>query len=187
MLELDREEPANGKSRLLDRTLRSHFGLKVTRYAIGSVVALATSTVVFALMLHAGVGTTVDTVGAFIAGAVPNWILNRRWAWQRSEHKLDVGREVVGYTAVSAISLLAASAGTGWTHSWVDHHVGRDGDIRVLLVTGAYVLVQAILFLGKFVVYDRWVFTGESRFRAAIRARLARLRPEPVEPVELGE
>jgi hypothetical protein len=33
------------------------------------------------------------------------------------------------------------------------------------------VLVQALLFVVKFVVYDRWVFTGRSRLRAALRSR----------------
>ena len=159
---------------LLDKVIESEFGLKVTKYAIGSVIALITSVVVFAVLLWVGVGTTIDSVAAFIAGAVPNWVLNRRWAWERTEHKLDVTREVVGYTVVSLISLAAASAGTGWTHHWVNLHVRKGDGARVILVTGAYVLIQAILFFAKFVVYDRWVFTGESRFRKAIRARLAR-------------
>jgi hypothetical protein len=79
---------------------------------------------------------------------------------------------VVGYALVSLLSLAAASAGTGWTHGWVDRHVSAGSAARVLLVTGSYVVVQALLFVGKFVVYDRWVFTGESRIRAAIRSRL---------------
>lgn len=171
---VDTDDAQTGSFWLLDRVIESEFGLKVTKYAIGSVVALATSVVVFALLLAVGVGTTVDSVAAFLAGAVPNWILNRRWAWERTDHKLDVVREVVGYTAVSLFSLAAASAGTGWTHSWVDHHLKAGSGARVVVVTGAYVLVQALLFFAKFVVYDRWVFTGESRFRAAIRARLGR-------------
>jgi len=163
---------------LLDRLTGSEFGLKVTKYAVGSVVALVTSVVVFALMLTAGAGTTVDSITAFIAGAIPNWVLNRRWAWERSDQKVDVGREVIGYTIISLISLAASSAGTGWTHTWVNGHVGAGSGARVILVTGSYVAVQAILFLAKFVVYDRWVFTGESRIRAAIRARVARFALE---------
>jgi hypothetical protein len=43
--------------------------------------------------------------------------------------------------------------------------------IRVILVTGAYVFVQAVLFVVKFLVYDKWVFSGQSRLRAAVRSR----------------
>jgi putative flippase GtrA len=141
---------------------------KITRYTLGSVVALLTSIVVFDLLLLAGVGTTVDSIVAFMAGAIPNWILNRRWAWERTG-KVEVSREVVGYVVVSVIAMAASSLATGFTHNWVNNHVGHG--FRLILVTGAYVLVQAILFIAKFVVYDRWVFAGRSRFRAALRSR----------------
>jgi putative flippase GtrA len=146
--------------------------VKVTRYAIGSVVALATSVVVFGLLLDAGVGTTLDSVLAFIAGALPNWVLNRRWAWERTG-EMDVAREVVGYTLISLVALAASSAGTGWTNAIVRHHLNHDHSLRVLLVTLAYVVVQGLLFVAKFIAYDRWVFTDGGRFRAALRARRA--------------
>jgi putative flippase GtrA len=153
--------------------------VKVARYAIGSVVALMTSVIVFALLLDAGVGTTADSILAFVAGALPNWILNRRWAWQRTGD-MDVAREVVGYAVISLIALAASSAGTGWTDSLLRHHLGQSHAVRVLLVTLAYVVVQGLLFVAKFVAYDRWVFTDGGRFRAALKARRARaLGPEP--------
>ncbi len=168
-----RDDAEAGGWWLLDRVIESELGLKVTRYAIGSVIALATSVVVFALLLGAGLGTTACSVAAFVAGAIPNWVLNRRWAWERGEHRLDVVREVLGYLAVSLIALAASSLGTGATHAWVVRHVRAGSTARVLVVTGSYVAIQALLFLAKFLVYDRWVFSGESRLRAAIRSRLA--------------
>jgi putative flippase GtrA len=158
--------------RRLKRWAGSHSLVKVTRYAIGSVVALATSVIVFALLLDAGVGTTADSILAFIAGALPNWILNRRWAWERTG-EMDVAREVVGYTLISLIALAASSAGTGWTDAMLRHHLSNQHTLRVLLVTLAYVVVQGLLFVAKFIAYDRWVFTDGGRFRAALRARRA--------------
>jgi putative flippase GtrA len=155
---------------LYARALESKFAGKIARYAIGSVVALVTSVVVFALLYVAGVGTTLDSVAAFIAGAVPNWILNRKWAWEMTG-RVEVAREVVGYTLVSIVALVAASAGTGRMQSYVRAHVAAHHGVRVILVTAAYVVVQALLFVVKFLVYDRWVFTGRSRFRAALRSR----------------
>lgn len=151
----------------------SQLAVKVTRYAIGSAVALATSVVVFALLFAAGVGTTPDSILAFVAGAVPNWVLNRRWAWERSG-ELDVAREVVGYTVISLIALIASSAGTGWTDSLVRHHLAHEHALRVALVTLAYVVVQGLLFAAKFVAYDRWVFTDAGRVRVALRALRSR-------------
>ncbi len=156
-------------SDLYSRVRASAFAGKVTRYAIGSVIALATSIVVFALMYIAGAGTTACSVGAFIAGAIPNWILNRRWAW-KIRGEVEVLREIVAYLAISLIVLVASAAATGWTKHAVKGLTHPHG-LRVLIVTASYVAVQAVLFVAKFVVYEHWVFSGRSRLRAALRSR----------------
>jgi len=147
----------------------SALAARITRYTLGSVVALGTSVVVFAILYVLGVGTTVCSVAAFAAGAIPNWILNRRWAWG-VRGRVAFGREVVGYVAVSLLSLVLASLATGWTSREV-HSIPAHHGIRVALVTGAYVLVQVVLFGLKFLVYEHWVFAGRSRIRAALRSR----------------
>lgn len=154
---------------LSTRLRGSRLAGKLGRYAIGSVVALVTSVLVFAGLYVLGVGTTVDSVAAFVAGAVPNWILNRRWAWEITG-RVEVAREIVGYAIVSGLALVAASAATGWTQDQVQSLPAHHG-IRVALVTLSYVAVQAILFAAKFLVYENWVFAGRSRVRAAVRSR----------------
>ncbi|HEX3688486.1 MAG TPA: GtrA family protein, partial [Solirubrobacteraceae bacterium] len=67
---------------IAQRFSRSAFAAKLTKYAIGSVVALTTSVIVFAVMDWLGVRTGIDSAAAFVAGAIPNWVLNRRWAWK---------------------------------------------------------------------------------------------------------
>jgi putative flippase GtrA len=154
---------------LYGRARESEFAGRITRYAIGSVVALITSIVVFALLYVMGVGTTGCSIIAFVAGAVPNWILNRRWAWQ-IRGQVAFLREIVGYVVISMVALVSSSAATGWTQTQVQGIPAHHG-IRVLLVTGAYVAVQALLFVAKFLVYEHWVFYGRSRLRAAMRSR----------------
>lgn len=170
-------EPLPGPPRRYRRLKDSRFVVRVTRYAIGSIVALLTSAVVFALLLDVGVGTTADSILAFVAGALPNWLLNRRWAWERSG-ELDFTREVVGYTTISLVALAASSAGTGLVDALVRQHLNHAHAVRVALVTLTYVAVQGLLFVAKFVAYDRFVFTEEGRSRASrgtsrARARLA--------------
>jgi putative flippase GtrA len=132
-------------------------------------VALATSVVVFALLYVLGAGTTVCSVTAFVAGAIPNWILNRRWAW-KVRGRVSIAREIVGYIVVSVLALVASSLATGWTQGQVKSIPAHHG-IRVALVTLSYVAVQAILFALKFIAYEHWVFSGRSRIRAALRSR----------------
>jgi putative flippase GtrA len=157
-------------SKLYTRARESAYAGKVTRYAIGSVVALATSVVVFALMDWLGIHTAIDSAAAFVAGAIPNWVLNRKWAW-KMEDRADFMREIVAYIVISLLVWAASSWATGATQSWVNHHVAPGAGLRVILVTAAYVVVQAVFFVAKFVIYDKWVFAGRSRVRAALRSR----------------
>jgi putative flippase GtrA len=155
----------------VQRFSRTAFAAKVTKYAIGSAIALGTSIVVFALayVLLSGHPTTCSIL-AFFAGAIPNWILNRRWAW-KMRGRADFLREIVAYIAISGVVLVASSVGTTAMQHWVLHHVSEGHGLRAILVTGAYVFVQAVMFVAKFVVYEKWVFSGQSRLRAAVRSR----------------
>jgi putative flippase GtrA len=152
------------------RRLRgSALGTRITRYTIGSLVAAATSAVVFAILYVLGVGTTACSAFAFVAGAIPNWILNRRWAWA-VKGRIAFGREVLAYIVVSALTLFASSEATGWTQHQVQGIPAHYG-IRVLLVTGSYLGVFAVLFVIRFAIYEHWIFSGRSRVRAALRSR----------------
>jgi putative flippase GtrA len=154
----------------IKRWRRSALGVRVTRYTIGSIVAALTSAVVFALLYVLGLSTTACSVVAFVAGAVPNWILNRRWTWA-IKGRVAFGREVVAYVIVSALTLLASSEATGWTQHQVQSLPSHYG-LRVTLVTGSYLGVFAALFAIRFALYEHWIFSGRSRVRAALRSRI---------------
>ena len=153
---------------LAQRVGRSAYGAKVTKYAIGSVVALMTSIIVFAVTyVVLGGHPTTCSILAFFAGAIPNWILNRRWAWKRQGR--PPARQVIGYIGVSILVLVTTSAVTGWTNAQVQSIPSGHG-VRVMIVTASYVLVTIVLFFVKFVIYDYWVFSEQSRVRAAFRS-----------------
>ena len=155
---------------LSQRFARTPVAAKITKYAIGSGVALATSVIVFAVMDWLGVRTGIDSAVAFVAGAVPNWVLNRRWAW-KMEGRVEFFREILAYTVISVLVWAASTWATGHTQNWARAHVARGTGLQVIITTGAYVFVQAVFFGVKFVIYDKWVFGGKSRLRAALRSR----------------
>jgi putative flippase GtrA len=157
-------------TQLARRITQSPLRARITRYTLGSIVAAATSAIVFAILYVLGVGTTACSVVAFLAGAVPNWILNRRWAW-RVEGRIAFGREIVAYVVVSAVTLFITSETTAWAQRHVQSIPAHHG-IRVLLVTGSYLAVFAVLFVARFAVYEVWIFSGRSRVRAAFRSRI---------------
>jgi putative flippase GtrA len=151
------------------RLLRLILRRRVARFAISSVVAATTSAIVFALLYVLGASTTACTVTAFVAGAIPNWTMNRRWTW-KVEGRVAFGREIVAYLLVSASTLVVLSLATAWTHRHVQSIPAGHG-IRVLLVTGSYFAVLALLYGLRFFLYEFWIFSGRSRIRAALRSR----------------
>jgi putative flippase GtrA len=155
---------------LLDRFTRSAWAAKITKYALGSVVALVTSVIVFAVMDWLGIRTGIDSAAAFVAGAIPNWVLNRKWAWQM-DGRVEWMREIVAYFVISILVWAASTWATGNTQNWAHRHLAAGDGLRVIVTTAAYVVVQAVFFVVKFVIYDKWVFAGRSRVRAALRSR----------------
>ena len=137
--------------------------LKLWRYGAGSVVAFVSSVLVYyAFFSWAHLGAIGSTWVAFIAGAVPNWILNRRWAWEKRGRE-GVARESALYVMVSIVSLVASSAATKATALAAVHtsHTARD-----LLVTFSYTASVIVLSGLKYLVYDRFVFVDRRRARA---------------------
>jgi putative flippase GtrA len=133
------------------------------------MVAAGTSAVVFPILYVAGFSTTVCSIAAFVAGAIPNWTLNRRWTW-KVEGRIAFGREVIAYVVISGATLVTLSLVTGWTHDQVQSIPAGHG-IRVLLVTASYFAVLAALYGVRFFLYQHWIFSGQSRVRAALRSR----------------
>ena len=149
--------------------LRHPLHFRVTRFAISSVFAALTSAVVFPILYVSGASTTTCTILAFFAGAIPNWTLNRRWTW-KVEGRIAFGREILAYLVISATTLVILSLVTGWTDHLVKGIAPGHG-LRVLLVTGSYFLVLALLYGVRFFLYEHWIFSGRSRVRAALRSR----------------
>jgi putative flippase GtrA len=141
----------------------------VTRFAIASALAATTSAIVFPVLYVLGAATTVCTVVAFFAGAIPNWTLNRRWTW-KVQGRVAFGREILAYLVISASTLLVLSVATALTNEAVEGIPAHHG-IRVILVTGSYFLVLALLYGMRFFLYEHWIFSGRSRVRAALRSR----------------
>jgi putative flippase GtrA len=86
------------------RLTRTALSTRITKYALGSVVAFIASNVAFALFYVGGASTTACSVAGFLAGAIPNWVLNRRWAWQVQGR--PPARQIIGYIGVSIAVLV---------------------------------------------------------------------------------
>ncbi|HET9059955.1 MAG TPA: GtrA family protein [Acidimicrobiales bacterium] len=136
--------------------LRTPHVLRIWRYLVGSGVAFVTSTVAMYICVSwFSLGAITAATIAFVAGAVPNWVLNRSWAWQKRGRE-GIRRETALYAAISlvswAVSVAITKAGA----------IGADDMhslfVRHLLVTGSYVFSVVLLTGLKYVAYNRFVF-----------------------------
>src|SRR4051794_13299073 len=85
---------------------------KLARYTGGSVVAAACSELTLLLLyggLHVAPGWS--SAAAWLAGAVPNYWLNRSWTW-RQRGRPDLRREVAPYAVIILVTLGLASLAT---------------------------------------------------------------------------
>jgi putative flippase GtrA len=140
------------------RLRRSPLVRRITGYSAGSVIAAFTSELAFAGAfgwLHAD--TTWASLAGFIGGAIPNYFLNRRWAWQGRNGR-SRRSEITLYAAVSIASFLVSVVVTDAVERWAKHLTASSG-LRVVLVAAAYLAVSGVFFVGKFVAYEFIVFT----------------------------
>lgn len=127
---------------------------KIGRYAAGSVVATVCSEAAF-LLLYGGLGAApavASTIG-WLAGALPNYWLNRTWTWRR-RGRPSLTLEVLPYVAIVLGTLLVAAVAT----SSVDAALTSgqiSAEVRIALVSGTFVAVYGLIFLLRFFLLDR--------------------------------
>ena len=141
----------------LSATVRSRTGTFL-RYAAGSVVAFGCSELVligsYTLL---GVGARTAAILAWLAGAVPNYVLNRKWAWRRQGPAAFL-RETLPYWVITLGTAAFAVAATSLADGWVHRAVAGRGE-QSLLFGAVYCLAYGVVFVAKFVLFDKLVFS----------------------------
>ena len=131
-----------------------------SRYTGASVVAGIISEVVFVVTYWFAAVPLVASLLAFITGAVPNYLMNRYWAWQRRGHP-DATREVLPYAVIVVITALTAIFVTTAADRWVRDHVVAHA-LQVTLVGAAFLATYGTMFVLKFVLFDRFIFADRT-------------------------
>jgi putative flippase GtrA len=140
---------------------------RVIRYSAGSAVAAGVSELTLTLLVGlARMSAGPAAVVAFLAGAVPNWVLNRQWAWEHTG-RVRVRRELVPYVAIVLVTL-AATAGASAAVDAATRHASHW--VSVVAVDGAYIAATGVMFVIKFVLFDRLVFRPGGTPAAAVAA-----------------
>lgn len=126
------------------------------RYTGASVVAGIISQTVFVIAYWLGAVPLAASLLAFVAGAVPNYLMNRYWAWQQRGRPHRT-KEVLPYVVIIVVTAIAAILVTTAADRWVHSHVSSHA-MQVTLVAAAFLATYATMFVLKFLVFDRFIF-----------------------------
>lgn len=128
----------------------------VGRYSISSVIAGVLSQGAFAASYALGALPSVASAIAFVVGAVPNYLMNRYWAWQQ-RGRPHAGRELLPYLVIILVTAGAAALVTTAADAFLRARIESDFWL-VVLVDAAFIGTYGIMFVLKFVLFDRFVF-----------------------------
>ncbi len=130
------------------------------RYTGASVIAGIISEVVFIVTYWFATVPLIASLLAFVAGAVPNYLMNRYWAWQR-RGRSDRTREILPYAVIVIVTAVIAILVTTAADRWVRDHVAAHA-LQVTLVSAAFLATYGAMFILKFVLFDRFIFVDRA-------------------------
>ncbi|MGW1677416.1 GtrA family protein [Saccharopolyspora sp. NPDC002376] len=133
----------------------------ISRFAAASVVATAISQVVFLLAYSLGAAPVAATIMAWLAGAIPNFTLNRR-TWGSTD-RANLRGEILRYAIISVTTALLAALATHNAESLARSLFPDARSAQVAVVWGAFLGTYVVMFVIKFFLVDRLVFPEQNR------------------------
>jgi putative flippase GtrA len=140
----------------IERRLRTDAGKRFFRFVPAAAAAVITSQVVLAILSGpANLGGFTSGVLASIAAAGVSYILSR-WAWER-KGRPDLLRETLPFWVISIAVWVILGLTTKLANSWAVsdglHHLARH-----LVVNGAYLIMNCVTFVMRFLVFHYVLF-----------------------------
>lgn len=140
---------------------RTPEGRKKVRYALVSVVAVPVGTVAIALFDVVQRSAGLAAVLGNSVGAIPSYILNRYWVWNKSDKNRIFG-EILPFWVITlvgiAFSFFVAHETGQFTHH---HHI--TGAFRVALLLIANLAGFGVLWVAKYILFNKVLFVTRHR------------------------
>jgi putative flippase GtrA len=135
---------------------------KLWRYCSVSVIStLLTNTLLFLFYDVITLGTAMEcNIIATCITTAPAYYLNRNWTWRKSG-KSHVWKEIVPFWVISFLSLVLSTIAVGIAAHNADH-VSHAKTVRSLLVVGANLFTYGSIWVLKFVLFNKYLFTHEN-------------------------
>ncbi|MCU1462585.1 MAG: hypothetical protein JWO37_2660 [Acidimicrobiales bacterium] len=135
---------------------KSPTGVRLFKYSMVSVVSVVVSeTTLIALVALFHWNGAGPPVVATCIGTIPSYELNRKWAWGASG-KSHFWREVVPFWVLAFIGLAFSAVTVAIADHWVRH--SSHARHRAIVDAFAYLAAFGVLWLGKFVIFNKVLF-----------------------------
>jgi putative flippase GtrA len=145
------------------QTLGEKFGSqdlgKIVRYGTISVVSTAISlSGLFVFYRWVGLSPTWSNILATCIATVPYYYLNRMWVFKKSGRS-HLTKEVLPFWTIAFVSLVLSTLAVKFAGSQV--HSISSKNVRGAILVAANLTTYGILWIAKFVVFNRYLFHVE--------------------------
>jgi putative flippase GtrA len=93
---------------------------------------------------------------AFLVGGVVSYVLNRRWTWRRSGRSRLL-REVIPFWVIASVGLVVSTIAAEVAAD-IGARLTPSRTAQTAIVMAATLLAYGVLWIAKFVVFDRYVW-----------------------------
>jgi putative flippase GtrA len=158
---------------------------KLWRYSSVSVIStILTNSLLFLFYDVVSIGPAMEcNILATCITTAPAYYLNRNWTWGKSG-KSHVWKEIVPFWVISFLSLVLSTVAVGIAAHNADR-VSHAKIVRSLLVVTANLVTYGSIWVLKFVIFNKYLFThGHAHTSAADGGETVVVQPE--EPADLA-
>jgi putative flippase GtrA len=132
---------------------------KIVRYGTISVVAtLISLSGLFVFYRWLGLSPTWSNVVATCIATVPYYYLNRMWVFKKTGHS-HLTKEILPFWTIAFVSLILSTLAVKFAGSQV--HSISSKNVRGAILVAANLATYGILWIAKFIVFNRYLFHVE--------------------------
>lgn len=134
-------------------------GLRFLRYSgVAAFNVVLGQILLIAFYAGAGLSGAAANLSAASIGAVPAYLLNRYWVWEKRSPNLFWG-EIVPFWAMILVGVALSTAAVAWAdHQW-DH---------VVAISAASLVAYGVVWVAKYAVLDSLLFRAETDSGVAV-------------------
>ena len=141
---------------------------KLAKYGAVSAIATPINIVILTVLADFfGWDPTLANIIAVSISAVPSYFLNRAWVWQ-VDGVISFRREVLPFWILAFFGLVLSTI----LVRFVTNHTDITGAAQAANVAGF-----AVLWIAKFFILDRWLFSGDDNGQDSGQDELETLTP----------